>query len=221
VRVRSFMTLSTMLALTAAALFATGCEEDAPAEEAFSTESLKGQDLVSCWSSKDPLSTSSMQIVCRLVGDGPLKITSASVHDSGGWGASLTPEEPERVVYSSNTLTNKAMTVKVAIDASGVAGLASFVHEAEIKFASNTDHPAEKPTTVVAPFGTWRVSLIGEEVGLTGAKLDPYQIKLGSREVDVKPTFPDVAVSLEDRGRSGTWLQSARAEPRRLRRSLR
>src|SRR5262249_12867655 len=73
-------------------------------------------------------------------------------------------------------------------------GLENFRFKEVIKFDKETDHPAEKPAAIVAPFATWRLALIGEEAGIAGGRLEPYKVNVAGEEVEVKPVLPAVAL---------------------------
>src|SRR5262245_29820537 len=129
---------TTLLLLSCGLLSA--CTSQSPdSEEELLTQdgNVAGQELLACWSSPDPINTGVNNVRCRLSADAVLTVTEARIVVSTpnfGAGFSLTPEEPERTAYSSDSLRNLRLSVDLEVDASKVAGLGKFHQKAEIKF---------------------------------------------------------------------------------------
>ncbi|NUO54151.1 MAG: hypothetical protein HOV80_35335 [Polyangiaceae bacterium] len=177
-----------------------GCGDEPEAEDEFQTETVKGQELVSCWTTPTPANPGLTDTVCRLVTDGPLVVNEARLvvkSSSLTSGFTLTPESPERVVNSSSGSSGLKIEMDLGIDASAVSGLGELDHHANLTFEKSSDHPADAPAIVTAPFATWRVAILGEDASFADATLEPYTIELAGREVSIKPELPDVALGDE------------------------
>lgn len=183
--------------LLALSLAACGGESEpvTDTEEANEIEAKPGQDLVACWTEPDASNRGNVNIRCKLAPPGAMKVVSASLSlqvGSTGVGARLTPEEPERNLLSTNSLSSGArVEVDVTVDASEVVGLETFRHEQTIELAGKT---IDEPGRVRAPFDTWRLLISGEDVAVTDAKLAPWEIALSSGQVTIDGELPDVAL---------------------------
>jgi hypothetical protein len=163
-------------------------------EEANEIEARPGQDLVACWTEPDTFNRNLVNVRCKLAAPGAMKVVKASLSlqaGSTGTGATLTPEEPEKTLFSTNMLSSSArIDATVTVDASDVVGLETFQHQQRIELAGKT---IDEPGRVRAPFDTWRLSISGEDVAVGDAKLAPWDIALSSGNVTIDGELPDVA----------------------------
>jgi hypothetical protein len=174
-----------------------GTGEDAATEQPALTQ---GADLVRCFGEIG--SSGSKDVRCRLVTDGPLPIREARLSietSSSGSGATLTPTEPDRVVYASNVWTRVDVSVIATVDASKVVGIAGDI-QIEAKLAVDGERTrSDEPARAQLPFLLWDVTVIGKDASLAEASLADYELSLprnqgGASTKTLSVKLPDVAM---------------------------
>lgn len=184
-----------LLGLTLSLAACAGETEPPASQEADQIEARPGQDLVACWTEADSFNRNHTNVRCKLAAPGAMTVVKASLSlqaGSTGTSAMLTPEAPEKTLFSTNLLSSGArIDVDVTVDAGDVVGLETFRHQERIELDGKT---IEAPGRVRAPFDTWRLAITGEEVAVSGAKLAPWELALSTGKVTIDGELPDVAL---------------------------